>query len=221
MLCPRWNSNRVPALGNPPLPRKHPQSGPIRHRYDPIRSPGCGHCPHPLFLPHGSSTGAGEDTPAVARLPAFPAPRPRVSGDSPRPIIVFVCFKNRNHGHLPPFRHLMAEPAKTDMTTPLHLLGPRPIIDLSTLARSCFSLAVIPPPQFRLNDGQLTQAAEVLGQVMERATADGAVARLQASMRTPTARSNAAASKVMEGWCSPGRTFAPTASMAAWSAGFL
>jgi hypothetical protein len=45
--CPRWDSNRPPPLENPPLPRKPPQSGPVRPRYGRIRSPGCAHCAHP------------------------------------------------------------------------------------------------------------------------------------------------------------------------------
>jgi hypothetical protein len=47
--CPRWDPNRVPALANPPLPRRHRQSGPVRHQYDPIRSTGCAHCAHPFL----------------------------------------------------------------------------------------------------------------------------------------------------------------------------
>ncbi|WP_425483372.1 aldehyde dehydrogenase family protein [Arthrobacter zhaoguopingii] len=31
---------------NPPLPQNHPQSGPNRHRYGPVRDPKCGPCPH-------------------------------------------------------------------------------------------------------------------------------------------------------------------------------
>ena len=51
MLCPRWDSNRVPALANTGLPPKHTESGPVRHRYGPVRDPKCGHCPHPQFSP--------------------------------------------------------------------------------------------------------------------------------------------------------------------------
>jgi ribosomal protein L32 len=50
-------ANTVPEVGlepaaspeSPPVRRKPSQSGPVRCRYNRIRSPGCGHCPHPLF----------------------------------------------------------------------------------------------------------------------------------------------------------------------------
>ena len=35
--CPRWDSNRTPALANAGLPPKHTESGPVRHRYGPVR----------------------------------------------------------------------------------------------------------------------------------------------------------------------------------------
>jgi hypothetical protein len=49
--CPRWDSNRAPPLENPPLPRKPPQSGQVRSPYNRIRSAGCVHIVHTLFLP--------------------------------------------------------------------------------------------------------------------------------------------------------------------------
>ena len=80
-LCPRWDSNRVPALANTGLPRKHAEYGPVRHLYGPVRDPKCGHCPHPRFsppeasprLPHPASTGCGKSLldriDAAVRLP--------------------------------------------------------------------------------------------------------------------------------------------------------
>jgi hypothetical protein len=47
--CPRWDSNRVPALAYPPLLRKHAESEPVRPMYDPIRGPNCAHCAHALW----------------------------------------------------------------------------------------------------------------------------------------------------------------------------
>jgi hypothetical protein len=49
MPCPRWDSNCIPAPANTGLPRKHPQSGPVRRRYGRVRSPGCAQCAHLLF----------------------------------------------------------------------------------------------------------------------------------------------------------------------------
>jgi hypothetical protein len=45
-LCPRWDSNRIPALVNTGKSRKHKQSGPIRPIYNPIRSEKCVRCTH-------------------------------------------------------------------------------------------------------------------------------------------------------------------------------
>ncbi|ABK03238.1 hypothetical protein Arth_1851 [Arthrobacter sp. FB24] len=55
--CPRWDSNRTPVLAIPPLPRKPAESGPVRHQYNPIRSPRCAHCAHPLLPISATSTG--------------------------------------------------------------------------------------------------------------------------------------------------------------------
>jgi beta-galactosidase GanA len=52
--CPRWDSNRVPALVNTGKSRKHRQSDPIRPQYAPVRSPKCAHCAHPLFVYFGA-----------------------------------------------------------------------------------------------------------------------------------------------------------------------
>ena len=49
MLCPRWDSNRIPARATTGNSQKHTESGPVRPIYDPIRSQKCGHCPHLLF----------------------------------------------------------------------------------------------------------------------------------------------------------------------------
>ena len=54
---PRWDSNRIPALATTWNSRKHTESGPVRHPYDPIRSHKCGHCPH-AFLPISQSGAA-------------------------------------------------------------------------------------------------------------------------------------------------------------------
>jgi hypothetical protein len=51
--CPRWDSNRVPPLDFPPLPRKPPQSGPVRPMYNSVRSQRCAHCAHLHFCPLG------------------------------------------------------------------------------------------------------------------------------------------------------------------------
>jgi hypothetical protein len=69
MLCPRWDSNRIPALANTGNSRKHSQSGPLRLMYGPVRRPRvCTMCT-PSYVPflyltqkaamtasHGSST---------------------------------------------------------------------------------------------------------------------------------------------------------------------
>ncbi len=47
MLCPRWNSNRIPGPGNTGNSRKHGQSEPVRPMYDPVRRPKCVYCTHP------------------------------------------------------------------------------------------------------------------------------------------------------------------------------
>jgi len=50
MLCPRWDSNCIPALANTGPARKNAESGPIRLMYDPIRDAKCGRCTHPEFI---------------------------------------------------------------------------------------------------------------------------------------------------------------------------
>ena len=57
MLCPRWDSNRVPALVNTGKSRKHRQSDPIRPQYAPVRSPECAHCAHPFLSTSATPTG--------------------------------------------------------------------------------------------------------------------------------------------------------------------
>ena len=47
--CPRWDSNRTLRPANTDLPPKHTESAPVRHLSGPVRSPGCGQCPHPIF----------------------------------------------------------------------------------------------------------------------------------------------------------------------------
>jgi hypothetical protein len=49
MLCPRWDSNRIPTPANTGNLRKHAESEAVRGLYVRVRSEGCGHCPHPLF----------------------------------------------------------------------------------------------------------------------------------------------------------------------------
>jgi hypothetical protein len=46
MLCPRWDSNCIPAPANTGVPRKHAESDPIRPQYDPVRGPKCVLCTH-------------------------------------------------------------------------------------------------------------------------------------------------------------------------------
>ena len=71
--CPRWDSTLAPDLEYPPLPWKHPQSGPVRPIYDLIRSPGCAHCAHPLFCPLRCPQPGriGRPCPAFSRLLAL------------------------------------------------------------------------------------------------------------------------------------------------------
>ncbi len=76
-MCPKWDSTRTPALENTGLPGKHTESGPVRPMYDPIRSPRCGHCPHPrCCLPEALPKTAAPRTDRVRRLFAVNDPIP-------------------------------------------------------------------------------------------------------------------------------------------------
>lgn len=50
MLCPRWDSNRIPGLVNTGNPREHAESEVVRMLYEAVRDEKCGHCPQALLV---------------------------------------------------------------------------------------------------------------------------------------------------------------------------
>jgi hypothetical protein len=102
---PRWDSNRVPALTNTGLPRKHTESGPIRSMYPPVRNGKCAHCAHPN-LPFYTPRNATRAPPLRERGFLFaPGPQP----DSPPP----SCARSRPRGTEHATAGRTTQPSKT------------------------------------------------------------------------------------------------------------
>jgi hypothetical protein len=80
--CPRWDSNRIPALATAGNSRKHKQSEPVRPMYDPIRRQKCGQCPH-FLLPHSEHADQRPPSPTSGRSSSIHARSPpeRISSD--------------------------------------------------------------------------------------------------------------------------------------------
>jgi hypothetical protein len=148
--CPRWDSNRTPALANTGKSRKHAEFDPVRHQYDLIQSRECAHCAHPLFVYFGDPNRAARRPHRQGGIPVEHDAQGSGNGPAPakhRSTVRPFCWKPTN---IP--AHEMGWPTNDDfwyhLTTLFPPIPPRGWMELRVLdalprtARSAAAWAV-------------------------------------------------------------------------------
>ena len=171
ICCARGGTRTGPP--KPAAPPKTSPSGPVRHRYKRIRSPGCAHCVHTLFLPSLLHRPERCRSPSDAENPACCAPSFRAlspssrvlagacgSATRPRPSTDVGDESEAGNQRAPwccaSFGHLMAERMETCMIRSLGTAsagGQRPraarILGCSQTPEACTSGSAAAAPTLR------------------------------------------------------------------------